>query len=70
MKITENLGKFQRFIDNDRVDASFSKKEKSVTNSEIPNQGKLKLDASIADQYITRPTTQYFGIVSKKPVGV
>ena len=26
------------------------------SNKEIPNQGKLKLDASVADQYITYPT--------------
>lgn len=32
-----------------------TEKEKSTAKKEIPNQGKLKLDASIADQYITSP---------------
>ena len=32
-----------------------TEKEESTAKKEIPNQGKLKLDASIADQYITSP---------------
>ena len=32
-----------------------TEKEESTKKNEIPNQGKLKLDASIADQYITSP---------------
>ena len=30
--------------------------DESFSKNEIPNQGKLKLDASVADQYITYPT--------------
>jgi IS5 family transposase len=32
-----------------------TKKGKSSSKKDIPNQGKLKLDASVADQYITSP---------------
>jgi len=35
--------------------ASSTEKEESPMKNEIPNKGKLKLDASIADQYITSP---------------
>jgi len=42
-------------VDPSGQNTSSTEKEESATKNEIPNQGKLKLDSSIADQYITSP---------------
>ena len=66
IKRSENLKpKRKRIIKSDKDDhkkggksggsESLSAGEKGPEKKDIPNQGKLKLDASIADQYITAP---------------
>ncbi len=57
VELRKKLGKstFDDFTDV-LIQVCFSKKIKGQSHGELPNKGKLKLDATVADRYITYPT--------------